>query len=232
MKNNNLMKILIIIIIILTLGIVGVSARLISLEKNNQDQNTSENLKENDEKLDPPRDKPIKDEPIIEKDPVVEVPDENNSPKDDKVIIIPKYISKEEANEIAIAKIGKDVTLDEIEFERDSNPPKYEIEMFDNEYEYDIEIQAITGEVLKFEMKGFEDKELKKDPIIKVKYITKDEAIEIGLKKLGSEAVLIDIESDLDDNPPKYELEFVLGKYEYEIEIHAITGAIIDFEKD
>lgn len=68
--------------------------------------------------------------------------------------------------------------------------------------------------------------------IVKPKYITKEQAIEIAINKVGAGAKLIEIESDLDDNPPKYELEIQLGNYEYEIEIHAITGSIIDFEKD
>jgi|LFRM01.1.fsa_nt_gb hypothetical protein len=68
--------------------------------------------------------------------------------------------------------------------------------------------------------------------IVKPKYITKDQAIQIGINKVGDGAKLIEIESDLDDNPPKYELEIQLGNYEYELEIHAITGSIIDFEKD
>ena len=86
-----------------------------------------------------------------------------------------------------------------------------------------------------------EEAETPKDPpvikepdkvIVKAKYITKDKAIEIGINKVGSGSKLIEIESDLDDNPPKYELVLHLGNYEYELEIHAITGAVIDFEKD
>lgn len=68
--------------------------------------------------------------------------------------------------------------------------------------------------------------------IVSSKYITTEKAIEIGINKVGVGAELIKIKSDLDDNPPKYELEITLGNYEYELEIHAITGAVIDFEKD
>lgn len=61
-----------------------------------------------------------------------------------------KYITKEEAIKIALAKIGKDAKLDEIEFEDDDHGPIYEIEMYDDKYEYELEIHAITGEILKF----------------------------------------------------------------------------------
>jgi uncharacterized membrane protein YkoI len=68
--------------------------------------------------------------------------------------------------------------------------------------------------------------------IVKPTFISSEEAIKIGKNKVGAEAKLIKIEADLDDNPPKYNIELVLGDYEYELEIHAITGAVIDFERD
>lgn len=68
--------------------------------------------------------------------------------------------------------------------------------------------------------------------IVKSEYITKEKAIDIGINKVGVGSQLIEIRSDLDDNPPKYELVIQLGNYEYELEIHAITGAVIDFDKD
>lgn len=68
--------------------------------------------------------------------------------------------------------------------------------------------------------------------IVKPTFISSEEAIKIGKNKVGVEAKLMKVEADLDDNPPKYNIELVLGNYEYELEIHAITGAVIDFEKD
>lgn len=68
--------------------------------------------------------------------------------------------------------------------------------------------------------------------IVKPTFISSEEAIKIGKNKVGAEAKLMKVEADLDDNPPKYNIELVLGNYEYELEIHAITGAVIDFEKD
>ena len=43
--------------------------------------------------------------------------------------------------------------------------------------------------------------------IVPSKNISKDEAIEIGLNKIGPKSKLIDLESNLDENPPKYVLE-------------------------
>ncbi len=68
--------------------------------------------------------------------------------------------------------------------------------------------------------------------IVKPKYISTEQAIEIGMNKVGIGAKLVEIKSELDDNPPKYELVIISGNHEYELEIHAITGSVIDFEKD
>lgn len=71
--------------------------------------------------------------------------------KSDKSVVDVKYITEKKAIEIALAKIGSKATLQEIDFEKNDNPPKYEIEMHDDKYEYEIEIHAITGAILEFE---------------------------------------------------------------------------------
>lgn len=73
---------------------------------------------------------------------------------------------------------------------------------------------------------------INEEVIVPSTYISKDQATAIALNRVGSGSVLVEIESDLDDNPPKYEVEVILGDFTYELEIHAITGAIIDFEQD
>lgn len=68
--------------------------------------------------------------------------------------------------------------------------------------------------------------------IIESKYISEEDAINIALKKIGKKSTILDIEQEFDDNPPKYEIKVKKNKWEYEIEIHARTGAILDYEKE
>lgn len=68
--------------------------------------------------------------------------------------------------------------------------------------------------------------------IVASKIISKDEAIEIGLKKIGSKSELISVDSVLDYNPPKYILRISKNKNKYKIEVHGKTGAILDYEKE
>ena len=39
-------------------------------------------------------------------------------------------------------------------------------------------------------------------------------------------------EADTDDGVPEYEVEFRAGRLEYDVEIHAETGAILDYACD
>jgi len=62
------------------------------------------------------------------------------------------------------------------------------------------------------------------------KYLTAKEAIAIALKQ--TPGTVTDVELDDDDGRAYFEIEIEDGKYEYEYEIDAVTGKILDFEKD
>ncbi len=144
-----------------------------------------------------------------------------------------KYISKEDAIKRAIAEIGKEATLDKIELDKDDNTPKYEVKMYDKDYKYKVELHAVTGQILKYKKEIITEKDKEKNPpVVGVKYITKEEAIKKALERIGRDAKLDEIEFKKNNNPPKYEIEMYNSDYEYEIEVHAITGAILKFERE
>ncbi len=65
--------------------------------------------------------------------------------------------------------------------------------------------------------------------------LTKEEAEAIALKHAGftnAQVSYLRTEYDIDDRIPEYDVEFREGRWEYEYEIHAETGAILSFEKD
>lgn len=65
-----------------------------------------------------------------------------------------KYISKEKAKEIALNHAGiksDKVTFGKVELDVDHNMAKYEIEFYYNNIEYEYELNAVTGEILKYE---------------------------------------------------------------------------------
>ena len=66
-------------------------------------------------------------------------------------------------------------------------------------------------------------------------YISENEALVIALQHAGiseSQAEIDKLEFDTDDGVPYYDVEFDVGEDEYEYEIHAISGAILDYDID
>lgn len=150
------------------------------------------------------------------------------------------YLSLDQAKEIALnhAKVSKtNACFDSVELETDDGVTYYEIEFEVGENEYDYEIDAITGKILIFE---HDLEEIKKAPAIKeevspAEEISKDQAVNIALKHAGvsrSEVSFDDIELDTDDGLKIWEISFDAGDWEFEYEIDAFTGKIIDWEKE
>ena len=156
-----------------------------------------------------------------------ELVDTNNS-------TIPKSsrISKEEAKSIALEKTGGGKI---VEFELDDD--EYEIEIIGTDgYEYELEIDAYTGKIIEFEKEKIDDdKKVEKAPkettsksTSKPSRISIEEAKSIALNKTGGGKI---VEFELDDD--EYEIEIIgTDGYEYELEIDAYTGQIIEFEKE
>src|SRR5699024_2527669 len=65
--------------------------------------------------------------------------------------------------------------------------------------------------------------------------MTVEEAIQIAFDHAGVKAEDVhfdDKEFDIDDSVKLYELEFYANGYEYEYDIHAVTGEVLKFERD
>ncbi|WP_262174764.1 PepSY domain-containing protein [Saccharococcus sp. Marseille-Q5394] len=176
---------------------------------------------------------------------------EKESDKNHKQEKSDKLLTKEEA--IAIVKKKAVGTVKEFELDTDDGRKVYDIEMKDDQFKYEIEIDAVTGEFLKSEKERYSN--LKNEVKVQsekvaastlkvaepakqaVKLVdnkksnqktmlTKEQVIAIA--KQHASGVVTDFE--LDDNV--YEIEMEDGDIEYELDIDAFTGAILSFERD
>lgn len=151
-----------------------------------------------------------------------------------------EYIGKDKAKSIALNHAGVDeVDLKEyeVELDKDDNRVKYEIEFETSKTEYEYEIDAYTGEVLKSESEDRDRPAYNKNQPIATEspmnYISEDKIKEIVFQHAGVDAAKVkDLEIELDgsydnDDIAIYEINFELGKLEYEYEVNAITGSII-----
>ncbi len=149
------------------------------------------------------------------------------------------YITMDKAKEIALSYAGvtdTQATFDDREFDFDDGVAVYELEFVVGETEYDIDVDAVSGTVLKSKQKtvGHDDDE--DDAIPDGNYITYEAAVTAALAHVGvaEQDATFENERGLDreDGIVVYELEFVVGMTEYELEINAETGEVVDDDRE
>lgn len=144
------------------------------------------------------------------------------------------YIGLDRAKEIALAK-QPGGSLREIGFDLEDGKPVYEGELLYEGREYEFDIDAVTGEILKWKDDGAvdhddddnDDAPLPDDPA----YIGLEKAKEIALGRLPGAQVL-ELKLDRDDGRVVYEGELVKDGLEAEFHIDAVTGEILKWEEE
>ncbi|MCM3741241.1 PepSY domain-containing protein [Oceanobacillus luteolus] len=134
-------------------------------------------------------------------------------------------LSSDKIKEIALSE--QDGHIDDIELESEDGFVYYEVDIENGEAEYDIYIEAYTGEVLKVEADDNDDD--KENETMK-NIISAAEAKKIAIDQVGGKVVEFDL--DEDDNRYEYEIELETNRGEVEMTIDALTGEIleVDFE--
>ena len=165
-------------------------------------------------------------------------------------------LTKEEAKNIALKHAGlkeTEITGLRIEYDVERGAPEWDIDFRSGDWEYDYEIYAETGAVIKGEKeydpvkatepapqetqppKESAPQETKVTEPAKTETISAEEAKAIALKHAGlteSQVKGLWAEYDVDDGIPEWDVEFYAGGMEYDYEIHAQTGAIRSWEKE
>lgn len=140
----------------------------------------------------------------------------------------------EDAKAKALTHAGltaKEVTFIETDLEWEDGRRVYDIEFYTADYqEYDYEIDAATGEIRSFDYdaEGFTPPASAGGPI------TREQAQKIALDKVpGADASHVKkLKLDRDDGKSVYEVEIIYSGMEYDLEIDAATGTILEFESD
>ncbi|HLS36051.1 MAG TPA: PepSY domain-containing protein [Bacillota bacterium] len=136
-------------------------------------------------------------------------------------------LSMEKAQEIALSE--QDGHIDSIELESDEGYVYYEVEIENGDTEYDIYIEASTGEVLKVDRDDHDDDDYEVSGALE-NSISAEKAMQIAVEKVGGK--VIEMELDEDDNRYEYEIEIKTNDGEVEMTIDAVTGKILEIEKD
>lgn len=187
----------------------------------------------------------------------------------------PKLISEEAAQEIAFNKAGGGI-LKSLKTDTENGVKIYKVEIVRGEYEYDIEVNALTGEVTGYDQERVEvenvqtadtgsttgtdknsqtqntnstssdtstnansntdsttdsDNNTTSSSDNSKNYIGKSKAKSIALNKVGGGNV-IHCHLEYDDGIAEYDVKIIKGNYEYEFEINAKNGKILDYDRD
>ena len=163
------------------------------------------------------------------------------------------YIGVEAAKSAALSHAGvaaADAKFVKAQLDYDDGIAVYDVDFYSGSYEYDYEINAVTGKVISFDA-DFEGRipaagttaapSQPKESATAAKaapaeLIGVDKAKEIALNHAGLSASDVKFRKaslDYDDGIAHYDIEFRVGlNKEYDYEIDGITGAITDYDYD
>jgi uncharacterized membrane protein YkoI len=118
----------------------------------------------------------------------------------------------------------------------------YDVEFYSGNTEYDYEIDAVSGDIREF------DQEIEYYSIPRSasgssasiitdnsNYIGDAKAKSIALEHAGvteAQTTYINIHLDYDDGRVDYDVDFYVGNTEYEYEIDAVSGSIIEYDRE
>lgn len=153
------------------------------------------------------------------------------------------YISKEEATQIALSQV-EGASADELRIHKDTEDGRniYEVSLLHDGIEYDLEIDAISGDVLKKEKDSEDDLHQNQDSNTKKtsnstsssgNLISEKKAGKIALKRVeGASEKDLRIHKDVDDGKDIYEGSIVYNEREYEFEIDAASGDVLEWDSE
>lgn len=147
-----------------------------------------------------------------------------------------KALTLEQAKKTAAEHAGKkqaNVTFEKAESDSDDGRTAYEIKFYTDTAEYEYEIDADTGYLLKWEYKVSskgQKKEKQREENPDLDAVKKTALKAAGLK--DTDVTWGKVHPDYDDGRLIYEGKFFSGGFEYEFEIDAATGNIIDWDID
>ena len=146
------------------------------------------------------------------------------------------YIGEEQAKAAACAHAGvtqEQVSFSTTELDCEAGLFVYEIEFIVDQTEYDYDIDARTGAVVKYSSETYG--EAQSSAAGNAAYIGEAQARAAAFAHAGvsaSDATAVQAKLDIDDGQAKYEIVFFVGTTEYDYDIDARTGAVLKAERE
>ena len=153
------------------------------------------------------------------------------------------YVGEAKAKAAALEHAGvteKETSYLRVELERDDGRVVYDVEFYAGNREYDYEISATTGSILKFD---YDIENFTRPASGQGTQSTAQSGTDIGAEKAKSIALenagltasqvsFVYAQPDWDDGRREYEVVFYANSREYDYTIDAATGAILSYDYD
>ncbi len=142
-------------------------------------------------------------------------------------------MTEEAARQAALAQVdGGRVVRSEIDRKRGGRVV-YEYTIVDDNNRYEIEIDGDSGETREFSRKAIRrDRRGIDGGVAAGERITMDDAQQIAIDRVGGGEVVKAKFKDHKRGRARYEFEIIYNGYEYEVDIDAATGEVVEFERD
>ena len=151
-------------------------------------------------------------------------------------------IDVEKAKQIALSDAGvnaADAKFIKAKADSDDGVKVFDIEFISGTKEYEYEINAASGKITDKDVETVKTRPqvVKESTTAEQKsdFIGVDSAKQKALSHAGlnsADVRFTKVKLDKDDGISVYEIEFISGRYEYEYEINAETGKIVDWDKE
>lgn len=135
-------------------------------------------------------------------------------------------IDEKQAKTIALKEVENGEIIS-IELDKDDSTPNYDVVVSDGTNEYDIEINAVDGTIIKNEKKTLDEG----SKLVPGTKIDEDKAKEIALSHVPG-GKIVKFSYDSEEKTPNYDVSVQDDKYEYDFEISAVDGIILSSDKE
>ena len=140
------------------------------------------------------------------------------------------FLSLDEVKKVALQEV--DGVVEDIELENESNKAVYEVDIEKDDIDYDLYIDAYSGEIYSVDRDDHNDDDDINDNNLSNNKNTISQADATAIAEKAVNGKVFEIEKDEDDGLIKYEVELKTDRGEAEVEIDASTGKILDVEWD
>lgn len=133
-------------------------------------------------------------------------------------------VTFDQAVQLFYDTFGEDVNIDEIDFDSDRNVYEYSISGWDDQNEYDLDIDAESGDIR--EQETDRDSDNDNEMINMENIISPQEAMDSAIQDPDSD-IIEGWKLEVDDGMSIYEIDFE-GAMDDDIKVNAETGDIVD----